>query len=150
MKVNTADIVNNVTSGGTTVPLSAEQGKALNTNKAEKTKMFYPDNVYGGIITANFNTIAVSGSYTGFGTATGAPTTSQSWFIRHINSNSGTTAAYQEAIGYTDGAFYTRRKVSGVWNDWVLKTKMLDNRDWTTHDILLSVTADGYPALKIL
>lgn len=34
-KVNTADIVNDLTTGGAAVPLSAEQGKTLNTNKIE-------------------------------------------------------------------------------------------------------------------
>ena len=34
-KVDTADIVNDLTTGGATVPLSAEQGKTLNPNKIE-------------------------------------------------------------------------------------------------------------------
>ena len=37
LKVSTASIVNDLTTGGTTVPLSAEQGKTLNTGKATVT-----------------------------------------------------------------------------------------------------------------
>ena len=35
--LQSADIINNLTSGGTNVPLSAEQGKVLSTNKADKS-----------------------------------------------------------------------------------------------------------------
>lgn len=43
LKVNTTDVVNNLTSGGTTVPLSAEMGKTLNNKKTSYNALI--DNV---------------------------------------------------------------------------------------------------------
>lgn len=41
-KVNTADIVNDLTTGGTTVPLSAEQGKVLNNTMSDAIALRIP------------------------------------------------------------------------------------------------------------
>ncbi|MEA4947056.1 MAG: pyocin knob domain-containing protein [Oscillospiraceae bacterium] len=99
-------------------PVSTAQQAALD-NKADKSKMFYPDNQYGGIITDNFNTISVSGFYTGYGTATGAPNTASSWYVLHINSNSGTSYGFQIAKAYgTASGLYYRVKSSGTWGAW--------------------------------
>ena len=88
---------------------------------ADISKMFYPNSQYGGIVSANFNTIAVSGFYTGYGTATGVPDEDYSWFVYHHNSNVGVASAYQKAIAYsTELIAYERTKISSTWGDWVL------------------------------
>lgn len=86
---------------------------------ALKSKMFYPDNQYGGIISDNLNTLAVSGFYTCYGTAIGVPSVDYSWFVYHHNSNVGTTSAYQRAVAYSDTTIvYERTKTSNLWSDW--------------------------------
>lgn len=86
---------------------------------ALKSKMFYPDNQYGGIISDNLNTLTVSGFYTCYGTAIGVPSIDYSWFVYHHNSNVGTTSAYQRAVAYSDTAIvYERTKTSNLWSDW--------------------------------
>jgi hypothetical protein len=75
---------------------------------------------FGGKVITNANTITRNGFYTAFGTATGVPNSSYSWFITHQNSNAGTASAYQRAIAYsTDLIIYERTKVSGTWGNWV-------------------------------
>lgn len=83
------------------------------------SKMFYPDSIYGGILSSNLNTITVSGFYTAYGTATGAPNTSSSWYIQHINSNAGTVSAMQVANSFTTSEVYKRLKTSSVWGSWI-------------------------------
>lgn len=105
---------------------------ANETNKADKSKMFYPDNQYGGIVSDNLNTISVSGFYTCYGTATGAPSTSYSWFVQHINSNVGTSYATQRAIAYsTDLIVAERKKISGTWGAWAYAPTNLVNGNST-------------------
>jgi hypothetical protein len=87
--------------------------------KADIANMFYPNNAYGGIVSSNFNTIATSGFYTGYGTATGAPNMSSSWYIQHINSNVGTASAYQVAKSYTTIEVYMRVKTTSTWGSWL-------------------------------
>jgi len=83
------------------------------------SKMFYPDSIYGGILSSNLNTITVSGFYTAYGTATGAPNTSSSWYIQHINSNAETVSAMQVANSFTTSEVYKRLKTSSVWGSWI-------------------------------
>lgn len=83
------------------------------------SKMFYPDNIYGGIISSNLNSINVSGFYTAYGTATGAPNTSSSWYIQHINSNDGTVSALQVANSFSTSEVYKRIKTASAWGSWV-------------------------------
>jgi len=102
---------------------------------AQKAKMFYPDNQYGGIVADNLNTLEVSGFYTAYETATGAPNTSYSWFVYHHNSNVGTTSAYQRAVAYSANMVtYERTKTSGTWGAWVTLnvggTNLLSNSGW--------------------
>ena len=86
---------------------------------ALKSKMFYPNNQYGGIISDNLNTLTISGFYTCYGTAIGVPSVDYSWFVYHHNSNVGTTSAYQRAVAYSDTAIvYERTKTSNLWSDW--------------------------------
>ena len=91
------------------------------TDYADPTKMFYPNSIYGGIIATNLNTLAVSGFYTCYGTATGVPNTSSSWYIVHVNSNSGTDYGFQiaKAYGAATGLYY-RVKSTGTWSAWGL------------------------------
>ena len=93
---------------------------ALGYTAADVSKMFYPNNQYGGIISDNFNTISVSGFYTGYGTATGAPNSGSSWYLLHINSNLSTLTATQIARAYTGGAMYIRQKADSTWGSWAL------------------------------
>ena len=75
-----------------------------------------------GVIT-NLNTIARTGNYTAYGTATGAPDTAYSWFIEHINSSAGTVTAYQRAIAYsTDLILYERTKIGSTWGNWIINS----------------------------
>lgn len=77
---------------------------------------------YGGTIVDNLNNITKNGFYTCYGTAIGAPNTSFSWFVIHQNSNAGTTSATQRCTAYGDNSIvYERKKVDGVWKDFVLQ-----------------------------
>lgn len=77
---------------------------------------------YGGTIVDNLNNITKNGFYTCYGTAIGAPNTSFSWFVIHQNSNAGTTSATQRCTAYGDNSIVCeRKKVDGVWKDFVLQ-----------------------------
>lgn len=97
--------------------VSTPQQEALDL-KADIDKMFYPDNQYGGIISSNLDTIAVTGSYTCYNTATGAPFADSSAFVFHQNSNAGTVSAWQLGLAYTDGRILFRFKRSSAWTAW--------------------------------
>lgn len=74
---------------------------------------------YGGTQVTDLNSIALSGFYTCYGTAAGAPKESSSWFVIHTNSNAGTSYAEQTAISFADGTTFKRYKLSAsVWSDW--------------------------------
>lgn len=78
---------------------------------------------YGGTISDNLDTITKNGFYTCYGTATGVPSSSYSWFITHQNSNLNTNTAHQRAIAYnSELIIYERTKISGTWNAWVLQS----------------------------
>lgn len=74
---------------------------------------------YGGTVVDNLNNIAKNGFYTCYGTATGVPSASSSWWVLHQNSNVGTAAASQIAIAYSDmpgqSMVRYRIKTSGTW-----------------------------------
>lgn len=108
---------NKVVTGEEKVAWNGKQD-GLGFTPADISKMFYPDNQYGGIETTNLNTLSVSGFYTCYGTATGAPTSDSSWFVIHINSNVGTSYAYQIAKAYSQYALYYRIKSSDTWGVW--------------------------------
>lgn len=120
----------------------------FNANFSEiVNKTINGDTNYGGTIVSNLNTIEKTGFYTSYGTATGAPSTSYSWFIEHINSNAGTVSAYQRAVAYsTNVIIYERTKQSGTWGNWVLNNSSTTSSDLgnpnsnlgtiTTHKIL--------------
>lgn len=139
-----ANVVDNLTSTSTDAPLSANQGKVLNDGKqvkitstgilkgagagsissavagtdyADPTKLFYPNNAYGAIVSTDFDAITVSGFYSGLGTATGAPNTGSSWFLLHTNDGGSATYATQTAISYTTLEKYTRKK-NTTWGSW--------------------------------
>src|SRR5574344_1481438 len=96
-------------------PSTATPRNATNLNKG-----IFGDTQYGGTITSNFNTITKNGYYTGYGTATGAPNTSYSWFVHHQNSNAGTVSATPRAVAYTTGEpiIMERVKQSSTWGNW--------------------------------
>ena len=73
---------------------------------------------YNGAIITDFNSPVASDCYTAYGTATNAPTSSESFFLHHINSNAGNVSAFQIAIGYTTGKIYTRQKIASTWGSW--------------------------------
>jgi hypothetical protein len=73
---------------------------------------------YNGSLITNWNTHNLSGDLTSYGDATGAPTTAESFYGHHINSNAGVVTAYQIAIGYTTGKIYQRSKVASTWGAW--------------------------------
>lgn len=113
-------------SNGSGAPTWAQLTKALVglSNVANPT-------TYGGIaISEDFDSITYGGLYTGYGTATGAPNASYSWFIFHQNSNVGTTSASQIAIAYssTTPLIYSRIKMT-TWGSWkrILTTDDVEN-----------------------
>src|SRR5574344_2926375 len=98
-------------------PSTATPRNATNLNKG-----IFGDTQYGGTITSDFNTITKNGYYTGYGTATGAPNSSYSWFVLHQNSNAGTVSATQRAVAYNSiPIIYERVKTSSTWGAWVLQ-----------------------------
>lgn len=76
--------------------------------------------IYGGIsVTDNLNNLSFSGFYTAYGTATGVPSSSYSWFIIHENSNVGVVSASQVAISYNSTPMvYVRTKLTSTWGAW--------------------------------
>ena len=99
-------------------PSTATPRNATNLNKG-----IFGDTQYGGSISSNFNTITKNGYYTGYGTATGAPNTSYSWFVHHQNSNTGTVSATQRAVAYKTNPLLIaeRTKTSSTWGAWEYK-----------------------------
>ena len=87
------------------------------------TQFILDKSKFGGKIITNLNTIVRNGGYTAFGTATGVPNTSYSWFIKHENSNAGNASAYQRAVAYsTTLIVYERVKQNSTWGNWVNTT----------------------------
>jgi hypothetical protein len=82
-------------------------------------RTIYGDNAYGSTLVTDFNAITKSGFYTGYGAATGAPTTAFSWFILHQNSAVGVASMYQRAVAFNSIlTVYERVKTSSVWSAW--------------------------------
>lgn len=81
------------------------------------------DTIYGGTIANNLNTIAKTGFYTCYGTATGVPNGDYSWFVIHENSNAGTVFAKQTATAFlrTSIITYVRVKNADGWGAWLLQ-----------------------------
>jgi hypothetical protein len=74
---------------------------------------------YGGSVITDLNTPVSSGYYTALGTAANVPDSAYSWFINHVNSNTGTISAYQRAVAYsTTIIVYERTKINSVWGAW--------------------------------
>ena len=89
---------------------------------------------YGGSIITDLNMPISSGCYTALGTASNVPNSSYSWFIDHINSNTGNVSAYQRAVAYsTDLVLYERTKIGSVWGNWV--NKSMKNESYNDGDI---------------
>src|SRR5574344_1433764 len=128
-------------------PSTATPRNATNLNKG-----IFGDTQYGGTITSDFNTITKNGYYTGYGTATGAPNTSYSWFVHHQNSNAGTTSATQRAVAYKTGEpiIMERVKQSSTWGNWYNPLQSgwnLANETWTYSSVdnptgVITITGD--------
>lgn len=126
--VEISEIDSNITTTGT--PLDSN-----NLNK-----IVCGDTQYGGTIVTNIDTINKSGYYTCYGTATGAPNTSYSWFIHHQNSNAGTASATQEAVAYSTTIYkYIRTKANSTWGDWIDLTSTLLSKIYPIGAIYMSV-----------
>lgn len=125
--VEISEIDSNITTTGT--PLDSN-----NLNK-----IVCGDTQYGGTIVTNIDTINKSGYYTCYGTATGAPNTSYSWFIHHQNSNAGTASATQRAVAYSLTLIvYERVKVNGTWGNWGIDLTKNIITAWGTSNQTLS------------
>src|SRR5574344_3145210 len=128
-------------------PSTATPRNATNLNKG-----IFGDTQYGGTITSDFNTITKNGYYTGYGTATGAPNTSYSWFVHHQNSNAGTTSATKRAVAYKTGEpiITERVKQSSTWGNWYNPLQSgwnLANETWTYSSVdnptgVITITGD--------
>jgi hypothetical protein len=99
-----------------------------NWNTVDNWEILSITGKYGNLgIVTNLDTIARTGNYTVYGTATGAPSTTYSWFIEHINSSAGTVTAYQRAIAYsTDNIVYERTKIGSTWESWIRNPNLAD------------------------
>jgi len=74
---------------------------------------------YGGSVLTDLNTPVSSGYYTALGTASNVPDSAYSWFVNHVNSNTGNISAYQRAVAYsTTIIVYERTKINSVWGAW--------------------------------
>lgn len=117
---------------------------------ADVSKMFYPNNQYGGIVVSDalnlfLNDLSVNGFYTCYSTNTGttnAPFSNSNAHIIHLNSNVGTVTAYQIAVAYNDGRVLSRAKRNSVWTPWSIPfvTGKHLNNDWVP---LQSYTVPG-------
>ena len=116
-------------------------GEKTFTDNVEAPNLIGGNTAYGGTIVDNLNTITKNGFYTCYGAATGAPNSSNSWFIIHQNSNAGTISAMQKGIAFGDNSItYERKKVDNVWKSWVLQVSRseFDNVEKNTHDDVLT------------
>lgn len=86
---------------------------------ASPSKMFYPNNQYGSVLSTNLDTISLSGFYVCAYDATGSPFADSSAFIIHENLYNGTTSAKQTATALTDGRRLNRIKISSTWSSWL-------------------------------
>jgi len=77
---------------------------------------------YGGTQVTDLNAIVFSGFYTCLGTATGVPNSSSSWYVTHVNSNTGTADATQTAVSFGTMVVYYRVKTASTWGAWVQET----------------------------
>ena len=111
---------NDINADGTTYGIEIAQYTANTSEVTGVTFTAKINNVYGGKIADNLDTITQSGFYTCYGTATGVPNASSSWYVIHTNSNVGTVSAWQMAKSYTTGEFYFRNK-STTWGAWEIK-----------------------------
>ena len=74
---------------------------------------------YGGSVLTDLNYPVSSGYYTALGTASNVPDANYSWFINHINSNTGNISAYQRAVAYSGTIIvYERTKIGSIWGAW--------------------------------
>lgn len=76
---------------------------------------------YGETLVTNLDTITKAGFYICYGTATGVPNSTYSWFVQHQNSSVGTTSATQRAVAFNKDELlvYERVKTSSVWGNWL-------------------------------
>lgn len=110
------------------------------------SEAIFGDTIYGGTIVTDLNTINKNGFYTCYGTATGVPSSSYSWFVIHQNSNAGTASATQRAVAYNSTPIiYERVKTSSTWGAWTLQGSgsgggvvEFDNKGTVTTNITLA------------
>lgn len=77
------------------------------------------ETIYGGTIADNLDTLVKNGYYTCYGSATGSPGSTTSWFVTHHNSNVGTITATQKASSFVDVSVeYKRNKIGSTWQPW--------------------------------
>lgn len=133
------DITNNtisasVSTDGVTLTGTGSAGSPLSISNP--SYYIKGNTVYGGTLTDNLNTLSRTTPFTCYGTATGAPDTSYSWFGWHLNSNTGTTAAAQIAYAYNSAEIicYERVKVTNAWGAWKRRSLTGD------HKLLVSST----------
>ena len=121
LKISISSIVNDLTTGGTAVPLSAEQGKTLNTNKLDKTTSGSIRRTYG-INASNEQELTEIDT---------TPTASSTNLV-----TSGGIKSYVD------------NKVSSVTS--VYTTITLSSSGWASNEQTESVTFDDGDTLKIL
>ena len=121
----TTDLASKVTgissaTDGAVVLFDSTTGKLIKDSTFVLNNFVYGNTIYGGTLTTDLNALTQNGFYTAYGTATGAPSTSYSWFVTHINSSVGTVSAVQIATAF-DGSDITYRRVksSSTWGSWI-------------------------------
>lgn len=119
-KVNTSDIVNDLTTGGTTKVLSAEQGKTLQTNKADKFR------------TAQFERVKIE-----------SDTAVHSSGYRYTSFGGGVTFAGKELYAQHSASGHVTTTDPATWGVIVLYTRQ-ENGNFTSQVLDLDyATLDG-------
>jgi len=100
--------------------LNADGSVTFNFN-VTAPNVVYGTSPYGGSLVTDANAITRNGFYSCLGTATGVPDAAYSWNFIHMNSNQGTTSAYQRwvAVNATP-IIYERLKTNSVWGAFTI------------------------------
>ena len=81
----------------------------------------YGTSVYGGSLVTDTNSVNRNGFYSCLGTATSVPNVNYSWNFIHMNSNQGTTSAYQRWVAVNSTPIiYERLKTNSTWGAFTI------------------------------
>ena len=126
-KISFSDLISSLISSDSGNMLAVGSDSLLKANPSSISfddlsgtdKVIFGDTQYGGTISSDLNGISKSGFYSCYGTATGVPNSTYSWFVIHQCSNIDDANATQRAVAFNSSpVIYERVKASGVWGSW--------------------------------